>query len=384
MNFLLIPDKFKNSLSAEKVIQALSKGIGKALPGATIYSIPASDGGDGFLEAIEKNGSLKREKVITVDPLGRKLTTYYLFDATTKSAYIELAKASGIQLLKQSELNVMKTSTFGTGTVIKRALEKGASSIYIGLGGSATNDAGLGIASALGYRFLDQAGNPVFPSGADLSKIKEVDVSTLSLNLVKVSFYAINDVTNPLYGKKGAAYGYAQQKGANRREIEMLDRGLRDVDDLIRSKLGKDMAHLPGAGAAGGAAYGLAVFCGAKFIKGTDFIFKISQVETLLKKGHINYLVTGEGKIDAQTLDGKLIKGVMELGLRYGIPVLAVCGKLELEGSLLKQSGLRDVLEIYDSGKPLQYSMDNAPQLIETAIFEYLKRNRNPNKTTPL
>ncbi|MEJ1222189.1 glycerate kinase [Sediminicola sp. 1XM1-17] len=377
MKVLLIPDKFKGSVTAEGVIKALSQGIAKSEPNTEIFKVMASDGGDGFLDAIQNYISLDRVEIDTVDPLGRPIKAYYLYRAATKTAYIELAKASGIELLSNDELNVMETSTLGTGMQIKNAIKRGAKNIIIGLGGSATNDGGTGIAHILGYRFLDAKGNELDPIGKNLihiSKIENIDHSTLWEG---ISFTAVNDVTNPLFGPEGAAYVYAKQKGANNEQIQALDKGLKNLDHVVKSNMGLDQASLPGTGAAGGTAYGLKTFFNAEFISGIEFLFKLAEIPQLLKETPVDYIITGEGKIDGQTLHGKLIKGVMDIGIQYKIPVIAVCGKLDVPVAELKSKGLKDVLEIMDTTQPLQYSIDNAPALIEKTIYNYFQQQKS-------
>ncbi|MEH6682115.1 MAG: glycerate kinase [Sediminicola sp.] len=371
MNFLLIPDKFKNSISAKEVSAAISRGLVKVWSQCNITAIAASDGGDGFLEAIQKSQNLEERSVETVDPLGRRIISPYLFDGATNTAYLELANTSGVQLLKESELDIMNTSTLGTGIMIGKAIERGARTIYLGIGGSATNDGGMGIAHALGYRFLDQMGNMLLPVGKNLPKICGIESTQLSVELDHVAFFAVNDVSNPLYGPHGAAHVYAEQKGAKNDDMDILDMGLENLAKIVKKDIGIDMAKSPGSGAAGGAAYGLGVFCRAKFIKGTDFIFEIADVASILESNKIDYIVTGEGKLDNQTFEGKLIKGVMELGRRYQIPVIAICGKLEVGTELPRKYGILDVLEIHHSGQSLQYSMENAAILIEKEIYTY-------------
>jgi len=204
MKVLLIPDKFKGSLSAHEVIASITRGVRKVHPQASINSIVASDGGDGFLDSILENVNCEVVKCDSVDPLGRAIETEYLYNNIDNSAFIELAKASGVALLKASEQDVMQSSTLGTGLLIKDAILKGAVSIYIGLGGSATNDAGLGIAQALGYYFLDDLANQITPVGSNLSKIKSIHKKRNAISLKGISFFAVNDVDNPLFGKDGA------------------------------------------------------------------------------------------------------------------------------------------------------------------------------------
>jgi glycerate kinase len=370
--FLLVPDKFKGSLTAEEVMQTLHKGIQDVFPQAEIHSILASDGGDGFLNAVAIQVPCETIFVDTVDPLGRQIRAGYLYDVATKNAYVELASASGLELLSQSDRRAIDTSTFGTGLQIKDALSKGARSIYIGLGGSATNEAALGIANALGYRFVDKAGNQLAPVGRHLNQIATIDATGVSPQLNKVQFFAVNDVDNPLFGLNGAAAVYAGQKGASDAEIVLLDKGLRHLAGLVSHQLGKDVADVPGSGAAGGAAYGLKVFFDGKFVSGTDFMLDLAKAESQMMAHPYDLILTGEGKFDQQTMNGKLIKGVTALGKRCGVPVVAVCGKLELQEQQWKTMGLRHVIEIQEKDMAASYSMANAAQLIRKKVGDYL------------
>ena len=366
--FLLIPDKFKGSLSASVVISTIHSGIKKVISNAEIENIWAADGGDGFLEAIQKYDAVSTIKTPTVNPLGQKIVAPYLFEENTKTAYIELAKASGIVLLKEPERNPLKTSTFGTGIQIKHAIELGAKHVFIGLGGSATNDGGCGIASALGYSFLNKNGSEIVPTGEDLNQIEQIK-RTKTFDDVK--FYAVNDVSNPLYGIKGAAYVYAQQKGANATEIALLDTNLRTLDKIVQKELDKSYALIPGSGAAGGTAYGLKTFFDAQFLSGIDFILRKAKVSKLLQKNTFDYIITGEGKIDSQTLNGKLISGVVEEGKKHKIPVVAFCGKLELSKKEYQQFGISEIIEIRQPNQNQKYNMDNASKLLEQSVSEF-------------
>ncbi len=373
MKVLLIPDKFKGSLDAKEVIRAISKGIYQVHPDAKIFSVLASDGGDGFLNAVSENLDCAEIKMDTVDPLNRVVKADHLYDTTTKTAYIELAKASGLELLHDAERDVMRTSTYGTGLQIRHAIENGATKVYLGLGGSATNDAGTGIAKAMGYCFLNDLGYELEPVGGQLSNIATIEKIDGAPDLKAISFYAVNDVDNPLYGKQGAAFVYAEQKGASSIEVRQLDKGLRHLESIVKDQLNKNAAQLPGAGAAGGTAYGLNVFLNAEFISGIDFVLGLAKVNQLLADHHFNYIITGEGKFDRQTLHGKLIKGVIDLGKRYQVPVIAVCGQSDIDSAQSKSIGLEQILEIKDTAKSLQYSMDNAAWLIEETTSFFFK-----------
>ncbi len=373
MNYLLVPDKFKGSLSAAEVIEALERGIATADNNPRFYSALLSDGGDGFLESIAQNTASEYRQVNARDPLGRHMASAYMIDPDTNCAYIEMARTAGLELLKASERNPLYTSTYGTGIQIKEAIEAGVSRIYIGLGGSATNDAGMGVAAAIGYRFLDGEGKELEPIGLNLSRVERIIPPEKTLSDGSVKVYAVNDVNNPLYGEHGAAYVYAPQKGADELMVKSLDEGLRHLHAQVQNDLGRNLADVPGSGAAGGTAYGLMAFLGAGFVSGTDFVLQMAGIPELLKKQDIDYIITGEGKIDDQTLNGKLIQGIVKLGNAHKIPVVAVCGLLATSEATLKTQGLKSVIEAGDRTKPLSYNMENASTLVEEAIRSYFQ-----------
>ena len=376
MKVLLIPDKFKGSLSAKGVIGAITKGILKAKPEAELYSVMASDGGDGFLNAVSENIGCEEITTETVDPLGRKIRASYLISSDGKAAYIELAKASGLELLSKKERNAAITSTLGTGLQIKEAIAYGATSIYLGLGGSATNDGGMGIAVALGYTFFDSSGNILKPIGKNLSQINAIEFDKNRTALDKVSFFAVNDVDNPLYGPEGAAYTYAEQKGADAVSVKMLDKGLKNLAAVIKKQFERDVADIQGAGAAGGTAYGLNVFLSAAFIRGIDFVLDLGKVADLLNHQKFDYIITGEGKFDKQTLRGKLIKGIVVLGKRYNVPVIVVCGRFDMGKENIEELNLHEVLEIKDTSRSIAYSIENAAMLIEDAVCTFFENEK--------
>jgi len=374
MKIVLIPDKFKGSLSAAEVIEALTKGIIRANPNTIISSLISSDGGDGFLDAVEQTIVVEKVYCEAVDPLGRPISASYLYHPEKKTAYIELAQCSGMVLLSKEERNPMKTSTLGTGLQIKHALKQGAEVIYIGLGGSATNEGGIGIAHGLGFRFLDKKGGVLPPTGQNLSHIHTIDTNGVSADLKNIQFHAVNDVNNPLTGPNGAAFVYARQKGADADQIKALEDGLSQLHKIVEGTWQKSDAELPGAGAAGGTAYGLKSFLGASFLKGIDFMFALSDVDKIFQDNDVDLIITGEGAIDEQTLHGKLIHGVLELAKKYNTPVIAVCGLLELDKSTAEANDLRTILEIRDKNRPAEYSMKHAAQLVEKHIYEYLTK----------
>ncbi|MCB0374908.1 MAG: glycerate kinase [Sinomicrobium sp.] len=372
MNILLVPDKFKGSLTAAEVIQAVQEGLRETVPSAITFPVLASDGGEGFLDVVSHYINTSRIVCRTVDSLCRTLQAPYLFHETTKTAYIELAKASGLELLAPKERCVTETSTYGTGIQIRHALQNGAKRIYLGLGGSATNDAGTGIAAALGYTFYSVAGPIPVPAGKHLAGIIDLDRSIVK-TIGEAAFFAVNDVQNPLFGSNGAAYTYGRQKGADDEQLKQLDTGLRNISALVEKKLHKNAAALPGSGAAGGAAYGLSVFLDSGFKSGAEFILGLTDFFEIIRTRNIDCIITGEGKIDEQTKNGKLIKGVTTVAARYGIPVLAVCGRLDLDKKGIAELGLKAAVEIRDPDRSDAYSFKNAAALIKDSIVTLIK-----------
>ena len=382
MKILLIPDKFKGSLSATEVVAALSHGIRQVYPEAKIEYILASDGGEGFLDAVSRNRRVERVETMTSGPLGRPIQAYYLWDAEEQAAYVEMAMASGLELLSDEEKDPTKTTSCGTGLQIKDAIERGATDIYLGIGGSATNDGGIGMASALGYSFLDASGKKMEAIGANLNQLAKIIPPARALS--HVQFFALNDVNNPLYGPRGAAFVYAPQKGATTDQIHVLDAGLRKLEKVVLNDLGQDAAHLPGAGAAGGFAYGLKVFCNAQFLSGSRFILQLAGAEKMIETVNPDLIITGEGKLDSQSLSGKMVQGVLGLGDIHKIPVVAFCGGLEISKEQAEAVGFYDVLEIGEKDRSLIYNLENAATLLEGKSAEYMARLKDRGFPTGL
>lgn len=373
MRILLVPDKFKGSLTAKQVISGLEEGIRAVLPKAEIDAVIASDGGDGFLQAIAAMRSVREVQVPVHDPLGRPISASYLMEEDDKIAYIELAAASGLVLLARDELAPLSTSTYGTGLQIRHALDSGANTIYLGLGGSATNDGGTGIARALGYRFLDKSGKELFVNGGNLSNISRIIPPSVPFNS---RIIAVNDVNNPLLGPEGAARVYAPQKGAGPEEVETLESGLNHLADLVKAQLGKDISTAPGAGAAGGTAFGLKAFLDASFTSGASFVFELAGLDEKLKV--TDMLVTGEGKIDQQTLHGKLIQELVRKAKQYDLEVWAVCGISEVSQDQLQVEGIDRLIEIADPRKSLSENMKQAYPLLVKAVSEHFRNAITP------
>ena len=373
MRYLLLPDKFKDSLTSGEVINSLKKGILSFDSKAEFQSYIISDGGEGFLESLDSLNDFKRIKVKSKDSLNNQINSYYLIDEKMDRAYIELAKCSGLVNLPKSIRNPLYTSTYGTGIEIKDALEKGVKEIFIGIGGSSTNDLGLGIFSALGIVFLDKNNNEIMPNGSNLSKIdKLVMAESIKNKIKKIKWFIVNDVENILFGEKGAAYTYAKQKGANQEEIEELESGGNSAHQVLLEFFNKDYSKIKGAGAAGGCGYGLKLLTEGEFINGIDILLDIIDIDTTIEGG-INYIITGEGQIDHQTLNGKVVFSLTKRLKHFNIPIVLICGKNLLKENEWKSLGVEGLIALSDRGHSDSYCMQNAKQLIEKEIAGYLK-----------
>lgn len=371
MEILLIPDKFKDSLSAVDVINALKDSINKYREESTIHNIIASDGGDGFLDAIYSNNPLLEiVELESVDALQRAITSKYLFDPEKSIAYIELANTCGLAMLENEDRNPTLTTTVGCGIQVKHAIQNGVTQVYIGLGGSATNDVGIGIAYVLGFRFFDINDNEIEPIGKNLIHINKI-INIEYSHLNNVDFFVVNDVDNPLFGNSGATMVYGKQKGASSSELELLEEGVRSFDKIVQKDMGLQLADVKGTGAAGGSGYGLKTFLNANFIQGVEFMLNMNDVYSLLENGNIDLIITGEGSIDDQTVNGKLVMGVARIARSFNIPVIAICGKLNISSSNRRKLMVKNIIEIADHTKPLDYNLKNAYRLINEKVYNY-------------
>ena len=323
MKIVVIPDKFKGSLSSEEVCNSIEAGVLKVVPYAEVVKHPIGDGGEGTLDILAANVQLTKREMVVKDPLFRPVNSYYYH--SDEAAYVELALSSGLPLLDHSERNVMKTSTIGTGELIRDAIQRGLKTIYLLIGGSSSNDAGMGILEALGFRFRDKNGDVLKPTGKSLNNVTEIDDSDLSFDLNEISVKVICDVKNPFYGVNGAAYIYGKQKGINSEEdIKTLDDGLRNLAKVIQQKYGIDISRVSGAGAAGGVGGGIYAMLNGELLSGTEMLLNLTGFN---KKVHsADLIISGEGKIDKQTPNGKVVHGIIEYSKKLNLPVGLVCG----------------------------------------------------------
>ncbi len=366
MKILIASDKFKGSLASTEVCNAISAGLKEAYQNFQTEILPMSDGGDGLIEAIIYYTGASKISASVFDPLFRPINACFLISADLKTAIIEMAQASGLNLLRREEYDCASTSTYGTGQLIKKALGFGVEKIVLGIGGSATNDCGIGMAAALGYRFFDKMGEEVKPVGGSLAQIARIDAS-VDLKLTGVRIEVACDVTNPLTGPLGATTVYAPQKGASPQAVEELEAGMLNFAQVVKEDLGKDILTIKGGGAAGGTGAGAVAFLNADLRTGTDLIFDYSNFEEKLKGADL--IITGEGKIDKQTLQGKLIQGITELCAKHRKPVIAFCGALELTSEEMERLGLRAAFSIMNKPLTLPQALEQAERLLQEAAF---------------
>ena len=361
MRIIIAPDKFKGSLSALEVCDIIKISLTTKNPQLKIDTVPLADGGEGTCEILTNlsNGTMVPLEVM--DPLMRKIKSRYGLSGDGKVAFIEMALASGLQLLKPEERNCTITSTFGTGQLIKHAMEHGAQEIVMGIGGSATNDAGMGMAQALGYRFISKSGKPLEGIGKNLIEIAEIDKSELNPNLLNTVFTILSDVENPLHGKEGAAFIFGKQKGATEDDIKLLDQGLRNFD-LVAQRMNCNVMFA-GSGAAGGLGAGSKLFLNAQIKSGIDFIMNFTELEKKIKNADI--VITGEGKVDSQTLSGKVVKGVATLAHQYQKKLILVCGTCELNEYQQQRLGIAQLISIHDAAIPMDDAMKNAKTILK-------------------
>ena len=364
MTILIAPDKFKGSLDTFALCNAMEQGVNETDPTIRVIKLPLADGGDGFAKVLAYYLDTKAIFIPTTNAIGKPITASYEWDEYHKTAIIELASASGIALLPKSEHLPLQTSTFGSGLLVKDALERGADQVILGLGGSATNDGGTGLLAALGYRFLDAEQKELKPCGELLGKIETIIPPQ---NPISTSFTIACDVNNPLLGKHGAAHTYAAQKGASPADIETLETGMQHFADVLEKFLGKSIVNIPGTGAAGGTTAGMLLIPSVTLQKGTDIVMQYSNFQHHLQQA--NLVLTGEGGFDAQTLQGKVVFAVAQACRASGIPCIAICGKVDADEATIIASGLSKVISISENGED---SFSMAGQLVKEKVVDML------------
>ncbi|MBI4834765.1 MAG: glycerate kinase [Planctomycetes bacterium] len=371
MKVIVALSAFKESISAIDAVNAFASGIKKAYPDARIIKLPTADGGDGTLETLLNvtKGYTVTKKV--TGPLGNKVTARIGFSHDNKTAIIEMAQASGLKLISPCQRNPLIAHTYGTGELIKYALDKGARKIIIGIGGSATVDGGAGMAKALGYRFLNKNGGEIGLGGGALNKLHCIDNSGKDKRLDNVKIMVACDVANPLLGTKGAALTYAPQKGATPRMTRILENNLARLGKIVRRDLGIEIKRIKGGGAAGGLGAGLYAFCNAELKPGAEFILDTIGFHKHLKGTDL--VIVGEGRFDKTSLYGKSPAVISKIAKKHHIPVIAVCGTCDLLRKELSRLGIRECFQLVDSTKSLGDSIRNARKYLRQTAGESIK-----------
>lgn len=354
MNILICPDSFKDSLKANEVSKAIESGIRRVNKKHTIKRMPLADGGEGTLDVLVNNAKGDYRKVIIKDPLFREIEASYGIIGET--AVIEMARAAGLDLLKSNERNPMITSTFGVGQLIKDALDQGIQKFIIAIGGSATNDCGIGVAKALGVKFLDKSGKSIEATGKGLSALHEIDDSAIDKRILSSEIKVMCDVNNPLYGKNGAAYVYAKQKGANDQMIKSLDDNLKHFSQIVKKSFKKDISKVPGAGAAGGLGAGLMIFLKGALVSGFATISDLLNLEKSIESSDL--IITGEGKLDSQSLNGKVVIEVSKIAKKHKKTVIAFVGSYNGDLEAFHTQGLTSVFSILHKPVHLEEALD--------------------------
>jgi len=362
LKILIAPDSFKESLTSIEVADYLKEGFKKADKNFEITKLPLADGGEGTVKSLVAATDGKIMKKEVTDPLGNKVEAIYGILGDGKTGVIEMATASGLPLVPKDKRNPLKTTTYGTGELIKAALDQGCTKLIIGIGGSATNDCGVGMAQALGGKFLDEDGKQIGYGGQYLKDIEKIDLSQLDSRIAETEIEVACDVDNPLYGKNGAAYIYGPQKGASKDQVKELDQGLKHIAEIIKDDLGKEVNEIPGAGAAGGLGAGLSAFLDAKLRPGIKIVMEASKLREKMKK--VDLVVTGEGKIDGQTASGKTPVGVSRIAKKEELPVIAVAGTIGEDAEKVYDEGIDFLYSVIDKPMTLKEAIDNADKLL--------------------
>jgi len=385
MNIVIAPDSFKESLSAAAACEAIAAGVRSVWPEARLDLVPMADGGEGTVDALVAATDGRYQSVRVRGPLGELVEARFGLLGTgsaprqgkprERTAVIEMAAASGLPLVPPERRDPTRTTTYGTGQLIAAALDAGARRIIIGIGGSATTDGGAGAAQALGVRFLRRDGSecPAGLAGGDLGRIAAIDPSQRDPRLDRTEVIVACDVDNPLCGPRGSAAVYGPQKGATPQMVELLDRNLAHLADLIERDLGKTVRDVPGAGAAGGLGAGLIAFCDAKLWPGVDIVMDAVNLEPRVRKADL--VITGEGRLDRQSMMGKVVAGVGRLGRRCGVPVIALVGTVG-DGAEATLEVLEAYFSIIDKPMSIQQAMDSAAELLTQTAGHVLRTAR--------
>jgi glycerate 2-kinase len=370
MRVLIAPDKFKSCMSATEAAAMIASGVKAVYPDAEIIEMPLSDGGEGLLDVLAGGRDGQIQHTIVTGPLGNSVKARWGLIDKSKTAVIEMAEASGLALVPETLRNPTLTTTYGTGELIKAALDKGCTKLIVGIGGSATNDGGTGMARALGAVFTDQQDRELKGGGVELVKLEKIDVSGLDQRLKLVKTVVASDVDNPLTGPQGASYTYAPQKGATPEMVELLDKAMNHYSEVVRRDLGCAIAKVKGAGAAGGLGAGLIVFLDAELQPGVNLV--LDQVGFSSSLQGCNLVITGEGKLDRQTVYGKVPVGVARRARESKVPVIALTGSLRAAPFTLHAEGITAFFALADGPLSIEESINRGPELLKKKTLELM------------
>lgn len=371
MRIVIAPDSFKGSLTGAEVAEAMARGVRRVVQGAELTLLPLSDGGEGLVESLVAASGGELVDYYVTGPLGEQVNATLGLMGGGQTAVIEMAQASGLILVPDERKNPLVTTTYGTGELMKKALDRGCKHFIVGLGGSATNDGGMGMAQALGFRFLDEAGKDLGPGGAELLRLAKIDRSGMDPRLQQVRIQVACDVNNPLTGPQGAAAIYGPQKGATPEMVELLDRALGNFGRILREDLGQDVAEIPGAGAAGGLGACLMGLLAGTLVSGIELVLDVLGFAEKTKGADL--VLTGEGKLDAQSAYGKVPVGVAKLAATLGVPTVVVAGAVLPDAEFLHDWGIGAYFSITNRPMSLKEAMEEAADLVELKVSEVIR-----------
>lgn len=363
MKIVIAPDSFKDSLSAKSVAQAIAQGLAQELENTELVQCPMADGGEGTVEAILAVLPGERRSARVSGPLGQTVTGHWGWLPNTCTAVVEMAEASGLQLLTLEQRDACRASSYGTGQLIIKAMEAGATTIILTIGGSATNDGGSGMLEALGVCFMDSAGVPLVPGGLALAQLAKIDAGQLDPRLHDIAFVVAADVDNPLCGPQGASFVFGRQKGASLAQIESLDHALNHYADHCAGVIGKDLRDTQGAGAAGGLGFAAKAFLGAEFRAGVEVVAELVGLADMIEGADL--VITGEGRCDGQTLRGKTPMGVARIAQRAGVPTIILAGTLGEGYEELYEHGITSAIALVPGPMTLAQACEQAPRLLQ-------------------
>tara|TARA_A100001037_G_scaffold306393_1_gene351182 strand:+ start:18038 stop:19171 length:1134 start_codon:yes stop_codon:yes gene_type:complete len=369
MKIIIAPQSFKGSLTANEATECISEAVTDIFPDSELVKLPIADGGDGTLETLVETSKGKIIRSEVLDPLGNLV--FAEWGLIEGIAIIEMARSSGLALINPEKLDPMNSTSFGTGQLILEALNSGVKKIILGIGGSATNDCGVGAAKALGIRFFKDDGSEIENNVEDFINIKNINMESINAKINDVDIEVACDVTNTLCGKEGASYIYGPQKGANKEQIEILDNSLLHLSNIIKKDIGKDVLNIKGAGAAGGMGAGMVAFCSATLRPGVDIIFDTLDVEKKIMGADL--IITGEGQFDISSTYNKAPTAIAKLGLKHDIPCIGISGSFGEGFEKLDEFGILSKSTLINKISDLETNIKQAKDLLKIAAKEQLK-----------